>query len=475
MKKLILFLFLAINSISHCQWEPDVRLTNSVGNSVIYRRNIAANGNILHVVWSDARNGNHEIYYRRSTNAGVTWEAEIRLTNKSADSYSPSIAVSGSTVHVVWEDTRDGYSEIYYKRSINDGTSWGADRRLTNANYSSRSPSVVVSGFTVHIVWTDGRNVGTDIYYKRSIDAGTSWEADIALIKEHYVSQSPEIAVSGLTVHVVWEDDRNLNFEIYYKRSTNGGLNWSSDTRLTNHDYESKNPFLGIYGSIIHLVWYDYRDFNYEIYYKRSTNGGINWSADTRLTNNPASSLSPVVGVSGSVVLLFWYDDRDANQEIYYKRSTNGGINWSADTRLTNYIASSLFPSVAISGTAVHVVWEDARHGDKEVYYKRNPTAVPIGIKPLNTEIPKEFKLYDNYPNPFNPTTNIQYDIAKNGLIKLVIFDILGKKIQTLVNENQAAGTYRLIFDASQYASGVYFYKLETENYVKIKKMVVLK
>ena len=71
---------------------------------------------------------------------------------------------------------------------------------------------------------------------------------------------------------------------------------------------------------------------------------------------------------------VVWYDNRDGNNEIYYKRSTDAGINWGADTRLTNNTAYSEYPSVAVSGSVVHVVWNDYRDGNSEIYYKRNPT-----------------------------------------------------------------------------------------------------
>ena len=75
--------------------------------------------------------------------------------------------------------------------------------------------------------------------------------------------------------------------------------------------------------------------------------------------------------------------------------------------------------------------------------------------------IPKEYSLYQNYPNPFNPTTTIKFDLPKDGLITLEIYDILGRRITTLINENRSAGSYEQVFNASSLASGVYVYKLQ--------------
>ncbi len=98
-----------------------------------------------------------------------------------------------------------------------------------------------------------------------------------------------------------------------------------------------------------------------------------------------------------------------------------------------------------------------------------------IGIENKEPEVPTKFSLSQNYPNPFNPLTKIRYTLPKNIFVKLKIFDILGKEIETLVNEKQSPGTYEATFDASKYPSGVYFYKLETENYSETKKMVLIK
>ncbi len=90
-------------------------------------------------------------------------------------------------------------------------------------------------------------------------------------------------------------------------------------------------------------------------------------------------------------------------------------------------------------------------------------------------EIPESFKLYDNYPNPFNPSTNIKFDIAKESNAKLVVYDILGKVIDEPLNEHREAGGYELVWDASKFSSGVYFYKLTAGEFTETKKMILTK
>ncbi|MBU0580996.1 MAG: T9SS type A sorting domain-containing protein, partial [Candidatus Margulisbacteria bacterium] len=88
---------------------------------------------------------------------------------------------------------------------------------------------------------------------------------------------------------------------------------------------------------------------------------------------------------------------------------------------------------------------------------------------------PAYISLGQNYPNPFNPTTTIKYSIPKNDFVNLTIYDILGKAIKTLVNEEKPAGGYEVNFDASNLSSGVYLYKLQTGSYTQVKKLMLLK
>jgi hypothetical protein len=93
----------------------------------------------------------------------------------------------------------------------------------------------------------------------------------------------------------------------------------------------------------------------------------------------------------------------------------------------------------------------------------------------IGSEIPKEYVLSENYPNPFNPSTTIKYQIPKDGFVTLKVYDILGAEVANLVNEDKVAGRYEVSFDASLLASGVYIYRLNVNDYVNVKKMVLMK
>ncbi len=98
-----------------------------------------------------------------------------------------------------------------------------------------------------------------------------------------------------------------------------------------------------------------------------------------------------------------------------------------------------------------------------------------IGIIQNSNEIPNEYRLDQNYPNPFNPVTNIGFRIVEAGFVNLTIYDILGRKIETVINEELNAGTYEVEFKVKDYPSGVYFYTLKTLQFIETKKMILNK
>lgn len=98
-----------------------------------------------------------------------------------------------------------------------------------------------------------------------------------------------------------------------------------------------------------------------------------------------------------------------------------------------------------------------------------------VGVQTISTEIPKVFSLSQNYPNPFNPVTRIQFAVPKNEIVSIRVYDILGKEVATLVNEQKNAGTYEVDFNASMLSSGVYFYRMQAGYFADIKRMMVIK
>ena len=128
----------------------------------------------------------------------------------------------------------------------------------------------------------------------------------------------------------------------------------------------------------------------------------------------------------------------------------------------------SFIDNESLSGTIQYRLKQIDRDGS----YKYFPNNIGIAVE---TDTPKEFKLFQNYPNPFNPSTTIAYQIPKEGFVTLKVYDVLGREIMTLVNENKQVGKYYVEFIANQLPSGAYFYRLNYGEFTQIIKMLLLK
>ena len=120
---------------------------------------------------------------------------------------------------------------------------------------------------------------------------------------------------------------------------------------------------------------------------------------------------------------------------------------------------------------------QDYRSGNNFDIYMNgfNTSGIYTAIGTSGTVAPTEFELSQNYPNPFNPVTVIEYQIPRTGNVKLTVFDALGKEVNTLVNETQNSGNYKIEWNAASFPSGLYFYTLEAGSFVSNKKMILIK
>ncbi len=143
--------------------------------------------------------------------------------------------------------------------------------------------------------------------------------------------------------------------------------------------------------------------------------------------------------------------------------TTNGGTNWILkDEGLTTENMTAVFFTSPTNGYAVGL----------RVVLKFTQN---IGISPIQGMVPKDYKLFQNYPNPFNPKTSIEFDISKAEFTRLIIYDALGRKVATLVNEELKAGRYKVDWSAGNYSSGIYYYQLKAGDYQETRKMIVIK
>ncbi len=177
---------------------------------------------------------------------------------------------------------------------------------------------------------------------------------------------------------------------------------------------------------------------------------------------------------------ITWEDHRNAgNSDIYAQRiASNAALNWAATGYEICTIANDqLRPSLVSNGNlGAIVVWQDYRSGSEfDVYEVGFNTTGIIGIDPSGNNIPEEYSLSQNYPNPFNPVTLINYGIINPGNVKISVYDIQGQNLSVIVNEVQNAGEHSVIWDASSFPSGVYFYRIESGSFTASKKMILVK
>ncbi|TES94445.1 MAG: T9SS type A sorting domain-containing protein [Candidatus Cloacimonadota bacterium] len=201
------------------------------------------------------------------------------------------------------------------------------------------------------------------------------------------------------------------------------------------------------------------------------TNLFAQWEPDVRLTFDNASSHiyynnAWQIAAIGDTVHVVWCDKRDGNSETYYKRSTDGGTVWETDTRLTDDPGNSEYSTIAVSGSKVHVVWEDDRDGNLEIYYKRNPTG-NIGVKESFltkiTELEQSLKVY---PNPFTTKISIKCSgIGEKQKVTLEIYDVSGRLIKSvpLTTNHLSLGADLL--------PGIYFLKADGKYVRKVVKV----
>jgi photosystem II stability/assembly factor-like uncharacterized protein len=227
-------------------------------------------------------------------------------------------------------------------------------------------------------------------------------------------------------------------------RTTDGGENWTSQisgTQVILFDVSYTNEYnaiaVGDEGTIL-----------------KTTNGGTSWTPQSIGTTAHLGGISFTDLENGTAV-------GDA-----ILRTTDGGITWIEQTSGTNQYLYDVSFTDSNNGTAV---------GASGTILRTTNGGYTFVEEEKIDEIPTSYNLSNNYPNPFNPTTAIRYQIPELSFVTIKIYDVLGNEIETLVNEEKATGTYELTWFAEQLPSGIYFYRLQAGSFIETKKMVFLK
>ncbi len=212
--------------------------------------------------------------------------------------------------------------------------------------------------------------------------------------------------------------------------------------------------------------------------YHYSNDGGAVWNIDLSLGLNSQSvdytSCNADTLEAGGKDFIAAFVDLDGDS-ITVRNGELGSMGVFQHKRNNVQSTGSLAPTCAIykQGSNKYAAFAYAGFGPSNVYY--NMETLVTGITPVSNEVPSGFNLQQNYPNPFNPVTNIKFSLPKAGLVTLKVYDISGREVAELVNQNLNAGTFNFDFDASHLSSGVYFYRISADGFKDVKKMMLVK
>jgi hypothetical protein len=334
-------------------------------------------------------------------------------------------------------------------------------------------------------------------------------------------------------VYLLCSVERNSNsdpLDVMFARSTNGGISFSAPIKINDDNNTTAYQWFGTMSVApngrIDVIWLDTRDnpgtYLSALYYSNSKDGGVTWSANERLSdyfnphigwpqqNKMGDYFDMISDINGAY--LAWAGTFNGEQDVYYS--------YISDTTGIVPVEMLSFSSSVLEND-VNLKWETAselnNHGFEIERSFNNIAWTTIGFKEgkgTTTELqaysfvdenltagqyqyrlkqidfngsfeysdiveadiaPSEFSLSQNYPNPFNPNTSIQYAISSRQFVSLKVYDILGNEVATLVYEYKNAGSYSTEFNASQLASGFYYYQLRAGNYIETMKMVLMK
>ncbi len=502
------FFNINISQNSAPQNEPSVCISRKDPNKVV-------------AAWRDFRygidpNANRRVGYSYSTNAGLTWSPSqildstllpnltrnsdpVVTVDTAGNFYIAVISIpfsGGNLTLAIYKSTNQG---VTFPQAFICSQTGTEDKEWIATDLTPSSPFVN----TLYISWTSFSLGG--IRLTKSTNSGVNWSTPVAISDVSGSVQGSNICVSrNGQVSVCWLNS-GAGAEVKFDRSTNGGATFGTDLTIASGTFPSglpnnvgTFPFIAVDNTTgarsgwLYVVFADNRNGDCDVFFSRSTNAGVNWSAPQRVNNDPITNGKiqywPAIAVSdnGNLAIIYMDTRNTPNNtiiEAWVARSTNGGVTFNNEAVSTEQSPTAIpgsnvrfgdYIDIDYVGQNIVPVWTDERAGgfNQEIYTAEITEL--LGIE-STTNIPNEFSLGQNYPNPFNPKTVISFQLAVNSFTSLKVYDLLAREVATLVNEQLKPGTYEVDWDGSKFASGVYYYKLTAGDYTETKKMILLK
>jgi hypothetical protein len=379
-----------------------VNVSQCPTNRAIYPTiGVAAGGHTIYLAWTDGRALAKDIYYAASTDGGWHWADPRPVIATAADSWRPSLVVSGSTPVLAWAESLSGMNRATYQMELGAVSPLIVPNERSVLAYAPRLASG--PGGELHLALQGGLGTEPDILYSRRMVGATGWPT-ATLVFSHTDSGSyhPAIAVSadGQTVHLVWQENRGGDeSDIKYLRGQWSGeeILWGTPASLSEAITQSVRPAIALEsssetGQTVYVAWGE-KEAGYGVQYvrfSRSDDGGVHWSTPSRVDPEPVSAnnvaptdVAPALAVAPSgAVCLAWHGFRASAtieaEEVHLTCSDDRGDHWGAPVNVSRSPdVISIRPLLAIGSNGVlHVAWQELAGGnpitDYQIYYARS-------------------------------------------------------------------------------------------------------
>jgi photosystem II stability/assembly factor-like uncharacterized protein len=400
----------------------------------------------------------------KTTNGGLNWSIQsineaVRIQFRFIKFQNPNTGYIGGG-----ETTPTTlYGKKYLYKTTNQGLNWNVIKMDSAYGTVSYDLIQLVNPDIFYIstsVFADMNGYG---YIEKSRDGGASF----ILTGE---AEGTPVSMSFINEQFGWICTRTLSDMInhnksYIHKTTDSGISWVNllcDSVHTNQYtcISFANISTGYAISAFSKNGYE----STRIY--KTSDGGFSWDSSGYRNFRKTSMFI----VDPNNVFICGSYDTDTSS---IAKTTNGGLSWTPQYRRHTVYLNKIFFINAQTGYTF---------GSNGVILKTT-NGGEVYIKNISTDIPSNFNLSFNYPNPFNPITRIKFDVPDahkggkfdNSNVVLKVIDVIGREIETLVNESLNPGTYEVTFDGSRYSSGVYFYRLQAGSFTETKKMILLK
>lgn len=391
---------------------------------------------------------------------------------------SGNVIVSGTSVG---NPTSEDYLTIMY--NSNGAEQWTARYNYDLVDDIEIAKSMTVDGFgNVYVTgFSYGLSKNEDYAVVKYNSAGTEqWVARYNGPSDSYDISTDIITDISGNVYVTGYSYDNVSLEDYatIKYNSSGEQQWVSKYNGASGKFDIANSITTDNAGNVFVTGYSYDVNSSEDYatVKYNSAGGQQWVSLYNGTGNDFDIATSIKSDVNGNVYVAGYSYGSGTQEDFatVKYNSNGDQQW-AEIFNGDADSSDIAASLAIdqSGNIYTSGYSYVTSsGFDFITIKYSQT---VGVNQISGNLPEKFLLEQNYPNPFNPNTNIRYTIEEAGYTSLTVYNSVGIEISTLISENLQAGSYSAEFNAENYPSGVYYYKLTSGDFTQVKKMILLK